>query len=791
MSVTRNVIDRVRNEGMTLRQAVKAEYKRQTNVTYLAEKTFGKNSLVHNLIDLKYGAAPKAAKSKPPRQPRPYVARPPRQPAAPRQQSPQPIQSVNQSATQVGGITGTLNNQLRNMSARMTNVSNNIERLTQYFSGNLVQKQVDLLRTIRDILRGEDKKGGKNSKRGPFKSDGDILFSLDKKSTITNTLLKKLVSFFEKKSETDKRETNLKEENDLENKTATNKNAKKSGLKGLFGFGATQPQEGSGGLMSGLGLGIVGGFLAKYIFRPFKAIGSMLAKTFKSLKPLAMTGLRYGGTAIKTIASSVGGFVGRGASNLFGGIKTMLPKMLSLKTLTGLGGKFASGSMRKIISSVGGAALGGPAGLALGLILFPAIDGISEYMKSGSMVNGLSQFLSSLTFDIIDKETIKGVITSILNFVGKLFDDADTGIGEFFQSGFDEVKKALGLMDTDAKPTASKGIASDFGSIMKNALWAITNPGTALAIGGVSLATPHKQADKKTYESPLDKIGKGISSMFGISDAKGADNINGLTDTKSEFNPKVAQLFDVIHKAESPGSNNGYDVAFSGTGYKKFTNGKPLTELSLNEIMELQKKTGKEFGSSAIGRYQFMSKTLGGLKKELNLTGNEKFDKKLQDRLGYALLKRRGLDNYLSGKMSKSNFMDSLAQEWAGLPNSKGVSPYAGVGLNKGATIGMSPLSNALDNLKGLSPKDTQKRPDISTPTSLASNLNRQISAARDSALSAASSLQNVKPKQSGPAKVISNPTVINTGNNSKDHESGINGIISHLLGAMGVTTPH
>jgi hypothetical protein len=47
------------------------------------------------------------------------------------------------------------------------------------------------------------------------------------------------------------------------------------------------------------------------------------------------------------------------------------------------------------------------------------------------------------------------------------------------------------------------------------------------------------------------------------------------------------------------------------------------------------------------------------------------------------LLKRRGLERYQAGKLSKDQFADNLSKEWASLPYNTGQSYYAGVGSNK------------------------------------------------------------------------------------------------------------
>jgi hypothetical protein len=110
--------------------------------------------------------------------------------------------------------------------------------------------------------------------------------------------------------------------------------------------------------------------------------------------------------------------------------------------------------------------------------------------------------------------------------------------------------------------------------------------------------------------------------------------------------------------------------------------GTDLSKMSFDAVRDLAKS---QSGSSAIGRYQFMSYTLDGLKKELGLKGDEPFTPALQDRLAKRLLQRRGYDQWKSGKLGDQAFMHNLSQEWAGLTD-----PNTGHGFYPGQTTGHS-----------------------------------------------------------------------------------------------------
>lgn len=176
-------------------------------------------------------------------------------------------------------------------------------------------------------------------------------------------------------------------------------------------------------------------------------------------------------------------------------------------------------------------------------------------------------------------------------------------------------------------------------------------------------------------------------------------------------------LLDLISRHESGGD---YNVVYGG----KHVN---LTSMTINEVLAWQKDYVRHGSpSSAAGRYQFLSNTLDGLKKELHLSGNEKFDEAMQDRLATRLLERRGLNEFMSGRISQDQFQKNLAMEWASLPkDSSGRSYYAGDGLNKALT---SPrvVQSLLAEVKSgsTSPTGTQFNGAASgaAPTALASN---------------------------------------------------------------------
>jgi muramidase (phage lysozyme) len=131
-------------------------------------------------------------------------------------------------------------------------------------------------------------------------------------------------------------------------------------------------------------------------------------------------------------------------------------------------------------------------------------------------------------------------------------------------------------------------------------------------------------------------------------------------------------------------------------------NPKILT-MTLNELLKYQrsyKAGGAE--TAAAGRYQFMPDTMREVASSLGLNFNkDKFDPQTQDDLAIHLLRQKGLDRWLDGRMSDDQFMDRLSQVWAGLPSpsKNGQSWYQGVGSNK-AGISIAAVQNTLNDIK-------------------------------------------------------------------------------------------
>lgn len=145
-------------------------------------------------------------------------------------------------------------------------------------------------------------------------------------------------------------------------------------------------------------------------------------------------------------------------------------------------------------------------------------------------------------------------------------------------------------------------------------------------------------------------------------------------------------LLDFIAKYESRGS---YNIVWGGIK-KQHRPPYLLTTMTVGDVLAWQDSIDRLYMSEAAGRYQIMEDTLRELVSQGHASKSDLFNERTQDKLAIALLKRRGLDSYLAGKITAAKFANFIAREWASMPlvdgPNKGRSYYAGDGLNKSHT---------------------------------------------------------------------------------------------------------
>ena len=173
----------------------------------------------------------------------------------------------------------------------------------------------------------------------------------------------------------------------------------------------------------------------------------------------------------------------------------------------------------------------------------------------------------------------------------------------------------------------------------------------------------------------------------------------------------VTPLLEFIKKPESRGN---YNIVWGGIS-PAHRPAKLLTEMTIGQVLAWQDRIDPLYMSEAAGAYQILEDTLRGLYRSAGYSLDDLFDEANQDGLAVALLRRRGLDEYLAGRISAEKFAQSLSQEWASLPcitkdrrgrPATGQSYYAGDGLNK-AHVSREDFLAAVRAVKASAPPPT------------------------------------------------------------------------------------
>lgn len=163
--------------------------------------------------------------------------------------------------------------------------------------------------------------------------------------------------------------------------------------------------------------------------------------------------------------------------------------------------------------------------------------------------------------------------------------------------------------------------------------------------------------------------------------------------------PLAAQQVNDKEFLEMVGAVEGPDGYTSVTGYAPYKPPKPLTRMTVKEVIQYQKDI-KAAGakSTAVGRYQFILSTLSGLIRETGTDHTRYFDEQLQDVLARRLMQRC---DFYSTSTDIGSLADCLAGHWAALPmatgKKKGKSRYLGVAGNR-ALVSLDDTIEAIES---------------------------------------------------------------------------------------------
>jgi uncharacterized protein YutE (UPF0331/DUF86 family) len=434
----------------------------------------------------------------------------------------------------------------------------------------------------------------------------------------------------------------------------------------------------AGKLVGGItGLFGMGGIAASMLGR---VLGTVVGTPLLGLAGLAKTGFGLVASSIVSLSRQLllGNF-GGSLKGIWGGTKNLMRK------LGGFASKFK-------IPLLAGAALGGTALFADDApnIDFPTDGDLptnqdATGMSTEDMVNvGLGG--ASLYGLTRGKKTPVSKTTGLLEKSKKLLTDAFKTI-----SNSKVGKTAEGLLGSKggkilkvvAKKNPISRVLSTVYEVTKKlmsgkTLGAAKSLGTGLleAIPVIGLASmAYEVAEASDSEETKDSKSDFKKEVVDMNTPK-FKRVKASTSTTTSRPDKL--LLERIAKGETYTGMKGYNTSYN---YGKWIpKGTPkLTELTIRDIFKLQsvmvrkqEAIGKRHTSSAVGKYQFIEKTLRDVVKQTKTPLDAVFTPELQDQLIlYRLHRTRGYGKWKTQVLSDEDFIFNLSKEFASIATTK------------------------------------------------------------------------------------------------------------------------
>ena len=231
------------------------------------------------------------------------------------------------------------------------------------------------------------------------------------------------------------------------------------------------------------------------------------------------------------------------------------------------------------------------------------------------------------------------------------------------------------------------------------------------SIEAVAVDAPEPPAKNTAIQPPTDQGSRGSNGYSSRDHGSngGASTDNSTGDITAATQTAATPLLDLIGNKES----NGYDDISRLVKRRKPS--QPITEMTIQEILDWQESIDRFQLSEAVGRYQIMEDTLRGynndktvgpgspLSKRAGLSNSALFSPENQDKLALALLNFRGLNKFLNGDITRDQFANNLASEWAALPlvigPKKGFSKYDKDAAGNSARCTVGEVLEAIDKV--------------------------------------------------------------------------------------------
>ncbi|MGJ8757444.1 hypothetical protein ACSFV5_07290 [Acinetobacter sp. HC8-3S] len=396
------------------------------------------------------------------------------------------------------------------------------------------------------------------------------------------------------------------------------------------------------------------------------------------------------------------------------------------------------GGIGKLLGA-GGGIVGGLLG-SLGGLFKKGGKGLSKILKFGKGIPVIGALLTAMSFSGWDKKNTKekgGTVGSAVGGIaggalGSLLGPLGTIAGAAIGSWVGE--KLGGIVAPYVKEWTDSLINAD----LPNKIFEFFSKVFSFTPAGTAVKAAKTFADwgKGVARTVGDTVSQAWNdTVRGGEPKKGAQPGDAYNSSKLG---KYQLLADAIAKGEGTYTsvNTGGNPSKRVKGDFQSKNIPNLTDMTIDEIL---KANEKPFGDSnrinAAGKYQIIASTLKNVKKDMGLTGKEKFTPELQDKMFMHLLPQSA-KNYVEGKSdNKKLAISDISSVWSSVANPNTGKTSHQDGVNKASPQSVNRVSNALDYAK--------TKPNIQPAIQIISNTRSPI--ARD----AESIMQKVKRQTS------------------------------------------